>query len=116
MYRREFHVNYISKEYLDRHHRDRENSPFFQLSYSDGSYSRDQDSEYSSKNYSVICKSPSFSHLTLDILNYLKQKAGLDTYSLTLAKGTTSQINDTEKQVLEEILNLHNDFVTPRRT
>tara|TARA_Y100000310_G_scaffold324914_1_gene387519 strand:- start:29242 stop:29586 length:345 start_codon:yes stop_codon:yes gene_type:complete len=113
----EFYVNYIDLEYLDRHFEGQDRTPHFQLSYSDGSYSRDQDAVENHKTYSRICQSGNFPHLALDMLFYLKSDIALrHTYSLTLDKNAISQIDDTQKQVLEEILKLHNDLVTPRRS
>ena len=109
----EFWVYYATQKYLDTQFPGEKNIPFLQLSV--GAWVS-QNPEKPSENGTVISRTADFPALTLEILQYLKKPASLEcTYQIKLDKTASAQIGETGKKVLEEILALHNDFVTPKR-
>jgi len=110
MKEQEFHVDYFDKEYLDSQFPNRKNIPQFQLSRGDSltdSYSC----------HYVISKPKNFLALALDVLQHLKKPTSLrHTYQSKCSESALAQIGETGKKVLEEICNLHNEFVTPKRS
>lgn len=115
----EFHIDYFDKAYLNVHFPNRENNPCFQLSEGDigGTLMLCPDEETDSRVYSVISEPDSFPALALDLLQYLKKPVALqNSYQARFSKSASVQIKRTGIQVLEEILALHNDLVTPKRT
>ena len=115
----EFYIDYFDKNYLDSQFPDKKNNPHFQLSDGDvvGTMTWDQDTNTTSGCYQVISRPADFNALSLDVLHYLRRPASLrNSYQAKFSENASAQIGKTEKQVLEEILALHNDLVTPRRT
>ncbi|GAI36870.1 unnamed protein product [marine sediment metagenome] len=69
------------------------------------------------QEHTVINRPKEFLTLQLNMLTYLKRETSLYyLYKINLSKNAAGQIGKTGKKVLEEILLLHNDFITPRRT
>jgi len=101
----EFFVSYWDKKYLDSQFPERENIPLFQINVGDVGSS------------SAISRPENFPNLALDLLKHLKKTTSLKhTYQIRFNEDASTQIGETGKQVLEEILALHNDLVTPRRS
>ena len=97
----EFYVSYWDEEYLDSQFPERKNTPYFQLAEGEIGLT------------AGISRPEDFPTIVLDILKYLKNPTSLkNTYQIGFSEDASNQINETEKQVLEEILALHNDFVT----
>jgi len=111
----EFYIDYFDKKYLDFQFPDRENTPHFQLADGDvgGTRTWDQDDNTESGCYRVISRPNDFSELALGVLQYLRKPTSLrNSYRARFSKNASAQIGETEKQVLEEILALHNGLVT----
>jgi hypothetical protein len=109
MVKQEFSITYFDERYLDFHFPDRKNTAHFQLAHGNphGALGGEQ---------YVVSRPRDFSELALAILHYLKQPGSLDhTYQVLFSEKASHQIGETGTQVLEQILALHNDLVTPRR-
>jgi|SRR3989338_3815267 len=108
MVRQELRIDYLPKGYLDALFPNRNNTPYFQLFEED--YSKKAD-------YIIVSKPTDFPALAFGILQYLKLLPSLkNTYFFSFTESALSQLQKNEKQVLEEILALHNSFTTPKRT
>jgi hypothetical protein len=118
--RQEFYIDYFDKEYLDFQFPDRKNVPHFQLSEGDvggSDWGGGDPHEGPSHCYAGISDAHDFPGLALDILKCLKRPSSLGhAYQVRLTENASSIIGKTGKEVLEEILALHNDIVTPRRS
>jgi hypothetical protein len=113
-----FRIEYFNKRYLNSQLPKKDNAPFFQLSYDERISGCGGDPhETSSTTYTVIANAKDFPTLTLDVLKFLKDSFNIgNTYSYEFIDDTIKKTNEVERSILEEILLLHNDFVTPRRT
>jgi len=110
MKKQEFHIDYFDERYLDSHFLGKKNTPCFQLSEGDSLID-------SYPFHHVLSRPKNFPALALDILKYLKKSTSLrHTYQPTFSEDASAQIGETGKQVLEEILDLHNDLITPKRS
>ena len=119
MAEQEFYIDYFDKKYLDFQFPDRKNVPHFQLADGDvgGTMTWDQDDDTESGCYNVISIPNDFPVLALEVLQYLKEPRSLrNSYRAKFSEKASTQIGETGKQVLEEILALHNDLVTPKRS
>jgi hypothetical protein len=108
---RAFHVSYWDTEYLDSQFPERRgtanNTPYFQLS----------EGNASSPERNAIVRAANFEVLTLDLFYHLKKPESLNgTYKMEFNEDATKHLNREEKKILEEILAMHNDLVTPRRS
>jgi hypothetical protein len=115
----EFYIDYFDKKYLDFQFPDRENTPHFQLADGDvgGTMTWDQDDNTESGCYKVISRPNNFPELALETIQYLRKPTSLrNTYQAKFSENASKQIGETGKLVLEEILALHNDLVTPKRS
>jgi len=116
----EFYIDYFDKKYLNSQFLDRENKPHFQLA--DGNVGGDMwlggdPHETPSPSYHVVSRPNDFIVLTLDVLQFLRKPTSLrNSYQTKLSEPAFAQIGENGKRVLDEILALHNDFVTPRRS
>jgi len=100
-------IGYFTEEDRDRKFSKPKDYPTYQLSEG---YSREEESH-------VFSKPRDFKEVALEILKYLKNPQVLDNrYSLKfLGNKAEKQLGKKGISVLEEILNLHNDLVTPSR-
>jgi hypothetical protein len=116
----EFYIDYFDKKYLDSQFPNRKNTPEFQLAEGGVGAMSLGGGDPNEKPYPeshVISSSKNFPSLALSVLRHLKKPESLrSTYQITFSENASAQIGKTGEKVLEEILALHNDFVTPRRT
>jgi len=107
-YNDELHVDYFDKEYLDFHHPDKKNTQMYQLSYGD-----------SSSGYQSFSQRKTFYACILDLFKFLRKQGSYDSQTIFELKFSSyqepNQLNNQEKKILEEIIELHNDFSTPRK-
>lgn len=104
-----FYVDYFNQEYLDSEFPKRKQNPHFQLA--------EGGAGVMSPESHVISHPKNFPSLSLEVLKHLKKPESLrSTYQINFSENASIQIGKTGGRVLEEILALHNDFVTPRRT
>ncbi|MBI4017186.1 MAG: hypothetical protein HY363_05850 [Candidatus Aenigmarchaeota archaeon] len=115
MDKQKLHLDCIGKDYWSFHHAC-DQQLHFSLAHSIGDEADDTGAY--SEVYQVISRPVDFKSLVLDVLTYLKKQEvlTLSTCYLVLTKKALAQIGNDGKQVLEEIIALHNDFVSPKRT
>lgn len=109
MVKQEFYIEYFEKGYLDLHFPNKKNTPHFQLAHGNPP-GAPWGEQY------VLFRPRGFSELALAVLHRLKEPESLDTtYHVRVSEEASQQIGEAGIQVLEQILALHNDLVTPRR-
>jgi len=117
--RQEFYVDYFERPSDQRYPGDTP-YPHFQLGVGDvgGTAYCDEDEESGqSRGYPIVSKPNDIISLSLDVLTHLKKQSSLGyCYKIQFSSNALGQINETGRRVLEEILDLHNDLVTPKRT
>jgi len=116
----QFYVEYFNTDYLKSQFPNQDNIPHFQLAEGEiGGISGAGGDPYesSSPDCTVISSPVDFPGLTLGILRHLKRPESLrHPYKVHLSNDASKQIGRIGEKVLEEIVALHNDFITPRRT
>lgn len=115
----EFHVDYFDMKYLNSQFPNRKNTPHFQLT--EGEIGRSSGLggdpyETPSPDCHVISTPKDFPTLTLHTLQCLKKSESLkNTYQMNFSENASAQIGKKGERVLDKIVALHNDFITPRR-
>jgi hypothetical protein len=99
-----FYIGYWDKKYLDYQFPDRINTPYFQIC--------EGEADKSPIISKTISRSGDFPALALSLVQYLNEPESiLKTHEIEFSQEASPRLGKTKKQVLEEIVILHNRVI-----